>query len=70
MTTSQETTLRALRRSATQHDHKNRGDVLSMMPDALVVRDVLVIHPAVNIYVMAAARGPDAAAARRDLCSA
>jgi hypothetical protein len=63
---SQEPTLPALRHNTPQHDRDDRGDVLFVMPNALVVGDVLVTHPAANTNVVAAAREPGAAAARRD----
>jgi hypothetical protein len=62
----QETTLPALRRCAPQHDRIGRDDVLLVMPDALVVGNDLVIHPAADTYGVAAARKLDAAAAQRD----
>jgi hypothetical protein len=61
---SQEPTLPVLRYGAPQHDRDDRCDVLFVMPDALVVGDVSVIHPAADTYVVAAAREPGAAAAR------
>jgi hypothetical protein len=61
--TSQEPTLTALRHGASRHD---RGDELFMTPNTIVVGDVSVTHPAVDTYVVAAARAPGAPAARWD----
>ena len=51
---------------AAHQRHEARGDILLVMPDALTVVDVSVIHPAADTNLPASALGAGHAAAKRD----
>jgi hypothetical protein len=58
--------LRGAQAAALTNRHDARGDILLVLPEALTVIDVSIIHPAASTYVRQAAGTDGAAAATRD----
>jgi nucleotide-binding universal stress UspA family protein len=58
--------LRGVQTAALNNRPLSRGDVLLVLPDALTVTDISVVHPAAPTYVAGAAQTDGSAAAARD----
>jgi hypothetical protein len=58
--------LRGVQAAALANRPESRGDILLVLPDALTIADISVVHPAASTYVAGAAQTDGSAAAARD----
>jgi hypothetical protein len=58
--------LRGAQAAALTNRQEERGDILAVLPDAVTVIDVSIVHPAASTYMRQAASTEGAAAAARD----